>query len=430
MRQRGEEFSPSELELEYQKGETLRDPETGEELVSVPEDPLAGLNKLLDALEAMNGQSLLDKRGELRTQFYLHLSRKPGERVADYASRFRTAISDLKEEGVKLPDAEVGWWFKEKLGLDALRKQLLETALQGTEAYSTIESESLRLFRDLHSQDPLFRKMDRGVSGKLTIRRMFAPSTASSGATSTSMSSSRRPSVSSSTTSSSAPGGRRFPPRHVHVAEAADEDPGDPLEESPEAAEPQDEATEDYTLEEVLQTEVENLAEEIAQAEQEGVDPLHLEALENGIEASAEALVSMREARQKLAEVRKDRGFRGPSSSSPMMAKARAKAAISAKKASGKHVCFNCGLSGHWAGDAECTKPGAGLARPKGKPAKQVRIAEAVGSHEIAQAEQVEAPANEILMLSSTAVSLSGALRASAGDGPMNETIGGGGTLR
>ena len=71
-------------------------------------------------------------------------------------------------------------------------------------------------------------------------------------------------------------------------------------------------ANEERGLEEVLQAEVEVLAEEIAAAEEEGVDPSHLEALEQGIEASAEALVSMREARTRLAEVRKDRGYRGP----------------------------------------------------------------------------------------------------------------------
>ena len=56
----------------------------------------------------------------------------------------------------------------------------------------------------------------------------------------------------------------------------------------------------DRTVEEVVQTEVENLADEIAQAEEEGIDPLHLESLESGIEASAEALVSMGEARVRL----------------------------------------------------------------------------------------------------------------------------------
>ena len=42
-------------------------------------------------------------------------------------------------------------------------------------------------------------------------------------------------------------------------------------------------------------------------------------------------------------------------------------ASVAAKKASGKHVCFDCGQAGHWAGDAECKHPGAGLARPKPK---------------------------------------------------------------
>ena len=74
--------------------------------------------------------------------------------MADYASRFRTAVSDLQAGGVKIPDSEVGWFFKEKLGLDALRRQLLEAALQGSEDYNVIEAECLRPFRDLHSQDP------------------------------------------------------------------------------------------------------------------------------------------------------------------------------------------------------------------------------------------------------------------------------------
>ena len=42
------------------------------------------------------------------------------------------------------------------------------------------------------------------------------------------------------------------------------------------------------------------------------VDEGTLEVLESGIEASAEALVSMREARHRLAEVWKERGFKGP----------------------------------------------------------------------------------------------------------------------
>ena len=145
---------------------------------------------------------------------------------------------------------------------------------------------------------------------------------------------------------------------------------------------------EEDSQEEVLQTEVENLADEIAQAEEEGVDPVHLEALESGIEASAEALVSMREARVKLAEVRKDRGFKGPQSHSS--AKAKGKPGILAKKA--RFPCYDCNMPGHWAGDPECTRPGAGL--------KQVRLAEAAGN-EVSNTEVVnDAGAHEALVVS------------------------------
>ena len=172
------QFTPEELG--YQKEISRKDPETGELMVLTEEDPLAGINKLMAALEQMNGLTSLDKRGELRSQFYLTLSRKPGERVADFATRYRTSVADMKAEGIVLPDGELGWWLKEKLGLDALRKQLLETALAGAEGFNVIEAEILRLFRDLHLQDPLFRRLERANAPKLTIRRMFGPPTSSS----------------------------------------------------------------------------------------------------------------------------------------------------------------------------------------------------------------------------------------------------------
>ena len=70
VRQRGEEFSPEDLA--FQPAHEFVDPETGESFEVTPADPFFGLNKLLKALESMNGQSTLDKRGELRTAFYSH----------------------------------------------------------------------------------------------------------------------------------------------------------------------------------------------------------------------------------------------------------------------------------------------------------------------------------------------------------------------
>ena len=159
---------------------------------------LAGLNKLMAAWETMNGRTALDKRGELRQTFYMDLQRRPGERVTELATRFRSLVADLRAEGVNLHDNELGWWLKQKLGLDALRKQLLDTALQGSEDYNVIETEVLRLFRDLHDNDPLRRRFE--PSQKLTVRRMFGGRPGSSAASSVGPSSSYRsslPSISS-----------------------------------------------------------------------------------------------------------------------------------------------------------------------------------------------------------------------------------------
>ena len=104
-------------------------------------------------------------------------------------------------------------------------------------------------------------------------------------------------------------------------------------------------------LDEVLEAEAEALAAELEQAEQEGMEPGVLEEIEGTVETAAEALITVRDARHKLQEVRKAQ-------------------------------------PGHWAGDQQCSKAGAGLARPKpsGKgaassakasPQRRVRLAEA-----------------------------------------------------
>ena len=100
VRQRGAEFQLEELA--YQKAETLQDPETGEDFLSVAEGPMSGLNKLLEGLETMMGKNTLDKGCEFRTQVYLQLAWQPGESISDFASRFDMATADLKADGVKV----------------------------------------------------------------------------------------------------------------------------------------------------------------------------------------------------------------------------------------------------------------------------------------------------------------------------------------
>ena len=72
----------------------------------------------------------------------------------------------MRTEGIDLPTGELGWFLREKLGLDPLRKQLLETALQGKEKYEDVELEALRFFKDLHVSDPLMRRSSFDPRGR------------------------------------------------------------------------------------------------------------------------------------------------------------------------------------------------------------------------------------------------------------------------
>ena len=171
-RQRAEEFLPEDLA--FVPVPKITDPETGEVFDDLDAEPdyLVGINNLMQAWEDMNGRTALDKRGELRQAFYMDLARRPAERVSEFCTRFRSLTADLKAEGVNIGTGELGWWLRQKVGLDPLRLQLLDTALQGSEDYGTIESEILRLFRDLHKNDPLCRRLD---NRPLAIRRMLHP---------------------------------------------------------------------------------------------------------------------------------------------------------------------------------------------------------------------------------------------------------------
>ena len=304
------------------------------------------------------------------------------------------------------------------MGLDSIRKQLLDTALGAQEGYDLVEFEALRLFRDLHTADPLHqRPPDRPP----LLQRFLSSSQQSgpSGRTSVPSSGSSHASTfrsfrSASSNSSAKPGGFSKPfqtaPRQAMVAEGVEED--EPEEEELMPADDQAQSA-PASLEEVLQAEAEVLASELQQLEDEGsVEPQLLEELENGVEAAAESLVTMREARSRIAEVRKDRGFgkagTGKGNFKPKLHGNQA----SAKKATTK--CWDCGESGHWGGDPQCRRPGAGLFKPKGKGnnsalAKHVKVAEALNTeHAIEMVDSGIKPedAHEVMACSNRSLSL------------------------
>ena len=400
VRQRGEEFDPQDLA--YKPAVVGTDPDDPSvEFTLEDEDLLYGINKLMRAFEEMNGKSALDKRGELRNQFYLELGRKAGERISDFCTRFRVMVGELKAEGVVLPPGELGWFLRTKLGLDPLREQLLETALAGREEYEVIEKEVLRLFKDLHAADPLFRKQEKGSM----LQRFLGGHSRGGSSHPSSSTSSTASSFQRSSRSNVSSGGSRFggfrkppsaaPPRQAMATEIEENEMDDGIDEEggeEEAPGPS------VSLEEVLQSEAEVLATELEEAVQDGVDPEMIEDLEGSMETAAEALLSMREARNRISEVKKDRGY-GRASSGPASPKRSAKTL--AKKQSPDHRCWDCDQPGHWAGDPECKRPGQGLGR-KGKgssqspqrPMKQVQIVEAL------ETEHVDAPsANDVLMV-------------------------------
>jgi hypothetical protein len=401
-RARCEEFDPDELKG-TEKVE-VADAETGTMTVVQPADPFAGLHKLMKALEESMGKTQLDRRGELRSQFYQEIKRNPGERISTFCTRYRTLAAELKREGINLPDTELGWFLKDRLGLDPLRKQLLETALGGREAYVDVESEVLRLFRDLHVSDPLYKRAPE----RPPLLQRFLTSTSSSSRTSAPSSSASQASTFRSGRFSSGSSfkaqprnfGQRPAPKQALVTEGGPDEEGEAGDE--EELIPADEGDGPSgvlasSLEEVLQAEAEVLASEIqALEEDEDVDPALIDELEAGVEAAAESLVTMREARTRISEVKKDRGFGKVGSG-----KGRPKAvAGQSKKAS--TICWDCGEPGHWGGDAVCRKPGAGLFKPnKGKgitpPSKQVRVSE-VHTTEHAYEVPASESTNEVLM--------------------------------
>ena len=397
VRARCEEFDPDDLAGAAEVVST--DPQTGEKRVLKEADPFAGIKKLLKALEASMGRTELDRKGELRKQFYQEIRRNPGERISSFCTRYRTLTAEMKREGINLPSGELGWFLRDRLGLDAIRSQLLETALAGRDGYDDVGAEALRLFRDIHTSDPLNKKQfDRPpllqrflsqsqASSSSSTRQSAAPSSHSSGRT-------VRSAVSSWNSQRQNHQRRPFGglPRQALVAEGQcddDEEAADDDELIPDG----EDAEVSGSLAEVLQAEAEALAVDIQELEEDGsLDPQLLEEIEAGVEQAAESLLTMREAKTKINEIKRDRGF-GKSGGKGKPTGNQ----ITAKK--GKTVCWDCGETGHWAGDQQCLKPGQGLAKPKASakkpPAKHVKVVESLNTEHV---EAGPGEAHEILV--------------------------------
>ena len=75
---------------------TTKDPLTGEDVIVQESNRFSGLDKLMAALEDSLGKTPLDKKGELRKQFYKDLRRQAGERISSFCSRFGALVGEMK----------------------------------------------------------------------------------------------------------------------------------------------------------------------------------------------------------------------------------------------------------------------------------------------------------------------------------------------
>ena len=363
MKQRGAakiralEFTPEELA--YTPAEEVKDDESGETIVLTPAKYDTGINKILEAWDTMVGRSVTDKKGELRERYYINTKRAPGEAIINFALRYRNLLSEMKQEGIVIDEAESAWFFKQKLSISELQKQMLETTLGAqTEDYSQCEKEAIRLFKRIHLGQPAGQGSGKGM-GKAPMRRP--------GLTSHALQKFRKGGFSggSSATSTASSWSRRTPSSRfsnsVNVTDHDGEHDEQYYEQETEDFDAEHEAYEaeydevnDTEEMQQLQDTVEVLATELEEAAEEGCDEEELAGLEEQIDGAVEALVTLREARTQINAMRKDRGFKGPSSSS------------NSSKNTKDEGCFDCGAKDHWRGDPACPKRGKGGKRGTG----------------------------------------------------------------
>ena len=292
MRQKGAaRLRALELELACVPEAEVPDETTGD-VAKVPAKYDFGIQRIMAACEEMVGRSATDRKGELRERYCLTLKRGNSESVTNFALRYRTLVAEMKAEGIQIDEGEQSWFYRQKLLLSKMQKQMLETTLgAATENYMECEKESIRLFKRIHNVGGFARPGGRPSNfGRRTpsltsstlsrFRRSFPPLSASS-----------------STSSTWRRGGGR-PMQSVHVTETEEHEAehGGEDEVQPEvhetSNEPADEDFDDDGELQGLQSVLEVMAAELDEVAEAGGDEEELQGIEDWVEEAVEALVT------------------------------------------------------------------------------------------------------------------------------------------
>ena len=317
VKRRAREFDPAEIGpraptyyTEDEAASINEEAEAGDFVTAggakTPLDHMTGISIVLEAWKTMVGLDKAETQADLRDTFYKHLGRRRGERVADFASRFREHVALRKGEGIELDDAQTMYMLKEKMAITPYRREMLETFLGTWSTYGQTEAALIRLFGKIHENEGY-------AAGKDDKKR----------------------------------------DREAHETFA------EKFEEDTKGAE--DDRKEDQVEDDTVWTEIrDTIAEAEAAAEELGDDD-DVQLFGEATEKLAEAYVTMREAKEKLAFTRKDRQFNAPKGAGRGKRageqKGKGKGRIEERKT--KSRCWVCGQQGHWAGDPGCPGRGA-----------------------------------------------------------------------
>lgn len=344
-----------------------------------------GIKNVMAKLEALVGTDKPTRRGECMDKVFSsnQLYRRKGERITDWLTRFDEAEDQLKENGIDLEAiTEIkGYFLFTRAGLNEERRERLLASLPD-DSYPAmvIRAKLVRQFGRIHinekSSTPTTTTDAKGKSkgSKAAGRKAYEH---------------RKP----------------FQKRQVLTVQEEDDDDdyGDDDGGGEDEGGASEQEFDPSTLQGNMRSEIEALASELESRNADMGDYFNESQVAKVDEAvmslmnAPEALATVQTAREKMQRGKNGRFQPGGGKAvAPKRGAAKRKPmnkTISDRKAD--TTCFDCGESGHWAGDKGCSKPGAGSFKPH---SREICLADHLDDCEDDDAEPAYIPAESLVI--------------------------------